>query len=118
MPNSTLILDQTTWDLLADNSGNIAVATVPYSYAQDSASAIRTFLGEVYYDTTQGVPYFENIFGKAPPISLMKAYFAEAALTVPGVEKAQAFITEWKNRKVTGQVQIMDEDGNTAAAGF
>ncbi|BCH11929.1 hypothetical protein MesoLj131c_61870 [Mesorhizobium sp. 131-3-5] len=114
----TLLLTTDTWDLVADTSGNIAVADDAYSLAQDAASAIRLFQGELYYDTTQGIPYFEQILGRAPPISLMKAYFNRAALTVPGVVKAQTFIQSWTDRAITGQVQVTDADGNTTAAGF
>ncbi|HEY0120663.1 MAG TPA: hypothetical protein VGC14_02690 [Rhizobium sp.] len=115
---STLLLDTDLWDLAVDTSGNIAVASEPYALAQDAASAIRTFEGEVFYDTTLGIPYFSQILGYAPPISLMKAYFNEAALTVDGVVTSKCFITSWDNRVVTGQVQITDEDGNVSAAGF
>ena len=115
---STLLLDVDTWDLVVDNSGNIAKAAAPYALAQDAASAIRLFAGELYFDTSQGIPYFEQILGHYPPISLLKAYFDEQALTVPGVVKAQSFITFWSGRIIRGQVQIMDELGNVSAAGF
>lgn len=115
---STLLLDTVAWDLTVDTARNIAVATEPYAQAQDAASAIRTFDGEVYYDTTLGIPYFQQVFGYSPPTSLMKAYFNSTALTVPGVIKSQSFITSWENRMVTGQVQIMNEDGQVSAIGF
>ncbi len=115
---STLLLDTVKWDLALDISGNIAVATEPYSQAQDAASAIRTVEGEVYYDTTQGIPYFEEILGYTPPVSLIKTYVTAAALTVPGVVAAQCFITDWSNRKVSGQVQIKNSSGVITATGF
>jgi hypothetical protein len=114
----TLLLDTVAWDLTVDTANNIAVASDPYSMAQDAASAIRTFAGEVYYNTQLGVPYFSQILGYAPPIGLMKANFNEAALTVPGVVTSKCFITSWDNRVVTGQVQITDTSGTTSAAGF
>lgn len=114
----SLLLDVETWDLAIDTSGNIAVASNPYAMAQDAACAIRLFQGELYFDTRPGIPYFQQILGHAPPISLMKAYFVRAALTVPGVVKARAFILEWTNRVVRGQVQITDENGTTSAASF
>jgi len=114
----TLLLDVSTWDLVLDVNGNIAVASDPYSLAQDAASAIKTFLGEVYYDTTLGVPYFQQILGQAPNIALMKAKFAEAATTVPGVASATVFISSIQGRTITGQVQIESTDGQTAAANF
>lgn len=114
----TLLLDIDTWDLTLDVAGNIAVAEAPYALAQDAASAIRTFSGEVYFNTTLGIPYFQQILGQTPPLSLMKYYFNQAALTVPNVASAVCFFTGWTDRKVSGQVQITDDDGNLSAAGF
>ena len=108
---NTLLLDQTTLDLVIDSAGNIAMAAPPYALAQDVASAIRLFLGELWFDTTQGVPYFENILGQMPPASALKSYIAKAALTVPGVKKAQLSIQSLANRTVTGSLQFIDELG-------
>lgn len=116
--SATLLLDTVAWDLVLDTNGNIALASEPYSIAQDAASAIRLFQGELWYDTTQGVPYFSEILGKLPPIPLMKALFVAAAKTAPGVVSAVCFLTSITDRKVTGQIQIADENGQTAAASF
>lgn len=115
---STIYLDPQTWDLALDASGNIALATAPYSIAQDAASAIRTFLGECYYDTTLGVPYWTQILGHFPSLDVMKAAFASAALKVPGVVSATVYITGADGRNITGQVQITDSNGTVSAAGF
>lgn len=114
----SLLLDQTTWDLAIDTAGNIAVASDPYAMAQDAANACRLFAGELYYQTSLGIPYFEQILGQSPPISLVKEYLVRAALRVPGVVSAQVFISEWTDRVLSGQVQIVDGNGNTSAAGF
>lgn len=115
---STLLLDQTAWDLVLDASGNIAVATNPYALAQDAASAIRLFLGELWYDTTLGVPYFSAILGRAPPLALLKAKLVSVALTVPGVTTADVFISSVSARSVRGQVHVTDVAGTPAAAVF
>lgn len=114
----TLLLDTQAWDLVIDLDGNIALASDPYSLAQDAASAIRLFQGELWFDTTQGVPYFSDILGQAPNIALMKSLFAKAALTVPGVTAARVFISGINGRRVTGQVQITDVTGGIQAANF
>lgn len=114
----TLFLDPNAWDLTIDASGNIAVADDPYSLAQDAASAVKLFLGELWFDTTQGVPYFEQLFGKPPNISLIKAKFETAALTVPDVTAAEVFVTSIVGRNVSGQVQVTDAAGTTTAANF
>jgi hypothetical protein len=90
----TIILDQSEWDLVADSNGNIAIAEPPYAVAQDVASAIRTFKGELWYNQTKGVPYFQEILGTLPPPSLFRGYIEDAALSVPGVVAAQCQILD------------------------
>lgn len=115
----TLLLDIEAWDLVLDVYGNIAVATEPYQLAQDAASAIKLFEGELWYDTVPGVPYWTTILGQSPPpLSLIKSEFVKAALTVPGVVAAQVFVTSVSNRGVGGQVQVTDRNGVITAAGF
>ena len=115
---NTLLLDTASWDLVVDANGNIAAASAPYALAQDAASSIRTFAGEVFYDTTRGVPYFSQILGQFPPLAFIKAQFEAAALKVPGVTAAKCLFTGFANRNLSGQVQITDATGNTSAAGF
>ena len=112
---NTLLLDVGIWDLVLDASGNIAQASAPYALAQDVASACRTVLGEVYYNTTLGVNFFGLIFGKTPPTSVFQSMFVAAALTVPGVVAAKCVISSYDQtaRKVTGQVQFTDSTGLT-----
>ena len=115
---STLLLDRSAWDLTLDASGNIAVASEPYSLAQDAASAIKLFLGEYYWDTTIGVPYAE-ILGASPPLALVKQALVDAAETVPDASSAQVFITQVTDRLVAGQVQVTSKTtGQTSAADF
>lgn len=118
---STLLLDVTLWDLVADAAGNIAVAANPYALAQDVASALRTVLGEVWFDDTLGIPYLvggnptAQILGNTPPLTVFKAYMVNAALTVPGVVSAVCVVESFdtSTRQVVGQVQFTDDTGNT-----
>lgn len=116
---ATILLDTVAWDLVLDVNGNIAVAREPYSLAQDAASAIKTFLGEVYFDTTIGIPYLTAILGKSPSLTLLKAQFEAAALTVPDVASAQCFIAAITDRELSGQVQVTSAStGQVSAANF
>ncbi|HEY1441394.1 MAG TPA: hypothetical protein VGF65_11260 [Mycobacterium sp.] len=114
----TLLLDPVTWDLCLDANGNLAVASDPYSVAQDVASACRLFIGELWFNTTKGIRYFEDILGKRPPLSLIKAALNNAALTVPTVATAQSFIQANNDREVTGQVQVTTTTGGTVLVTF
>lgn len=114
----TLLLDQNAWDLVIDSAGNIAVASEPYALAQDVASAIRLFKSELWYNQNNGIPYFENVLGHLPPVSLLAQYVEEAAMSVQGVVSAQLVITDRTNREVQGQVQFIDENGVLNAVKF
>ena len=110
---NTLLLDQVTWDLCLDVNGNIAMAQNPYALAQDTASAVRLFQGEAWYDTAQGVPYFDQVLGQSPPLLVVKKLLETAALTVPEIVAAKAFISSLKDRVLSGQIQVTDAAGAT-----
>lgn len=112
-PFSTLLLDQGSWDLVLDAFGNIAIAAPPYALAQDVSSAIRTFLGEVYYNTALGVQYFGKILGKNPPLSFIVAQIEAAALSVAGVVSAVCTISSVSGRAISGQVEFTDVNNTT-----
>ena len=109
----TLLLATDTWDLITDANGNIAMASSPYAIAQDVASAVKTFSGELWFDTRQGIPYFSNVLGKRPSMQYLKAQIEAAAMTVPEVVSARCLIVGFKNRAITGQIQIIDTAGTT-----
>lgn len=124
---STLFLNPATWDLTLDVNNNIAVAPEPYALAQDAASGIKTFLGEVYFDKTIGVPWLQQILGpppgapSPPPLALIKQQLVNAAVAAnPDIASAQVFISSLNpaTRKCQGQVQIVSVTGQTAAASF
>lgn len=114
----TLLLERDAWDLCLTANRSIATCTGPYARAQDAASACRLFLAELWYDKRQGVPYFQTVLGHFPPLSLLRSQLEGAALTVPGVLTAKCFISGFKDRTVTGQVQITTADGTTSVAAF
>lgn len=111
---ATAFLSPVTWDFALDANGDLAMAQPPYAVAQDVASAVRTFLGECWYDTTQGVPYWQQILGESPPLSLVKSLIETQALTVPGVVSAVMFVSSFKGRDFIGQLQVTDSTGATA----
>lgn len=109
---NTLLLDA-NWDLSVTSAGNIAVAKGKYAIAQDVASICRVFATEVWYDITQGIPYFERVLGYLPSLQFLKSRYIAAAVQVPGVASVKIFLTgPGKNREVGGQIQITDQNGD------
>lgn len=115
---STLKLDPQTWDLTVDALGDIAVDSTSYAVAQDVASAVQTVQGELYFDTTQGIPYRTQVWGQNYVPQLVKAFIEKAALTVPGVKEALATIDLSKSRVLTGDIRVIDENGEALNAHF
>jgi hypothetical protein len=121
-PFNTLFLDVAAWDLVADASGNIAMAAPPYALTQDVASACRTFFGEVYYDTSLGFPSLGKapptneaaaLLGRTPALNVLQGALAAAALTVPWVATAVCVISSFLGRVAQGQVQFTTQGGQT-----
>ena len=108
-----MLLQQGAWDLCVDAAGNMAVAQPPYATAQDVCSAIRTFLGDCWYDTSLGVQYRPGILGTKPSLAFVRAQMEAAALSVPGVVSAICILQAVSGRQITGQVQFTDVNGVT-----
>lgn len=119
--HSTWLLSWNSEDTCLDAAGNIAVATGPYAVAQDVATQLSTFLGECWYDTSQGVPYWQQIFGgkqnpsgALPPASLIASLLEAQALLVPDVATATCTIAGIdSDRSVIGQMLITLTDDTT-----
>lgn len=118
----TLALDTAAWDLSCDAYGNwrtVGDATPQTDLtgpgmrlAQDVATQCLSWRGEVYYDTTQGVPY-DTILGAAPNMTVVNDAFNREALKTAGCVQAVAnFTFSSKTRGVTGVLAVTDFAGN------
>ena len=116
---NTLLLDRTTWDLLPDASGNVAVASGSYAICQNVSSAIRVFSGECYYNTATGLPYRQHILAhtQAAPVFRMQA--EQVAGAVAGVTAAKCVLTGISaNRQLSGYVLVSTTLGDVQHVGF
>ena len=75
----SFLLDTEGWDLSLDETGSIARTENPYAVAQDAACACSTFLGECWYDTSLGIPYYQRILGHWPGTQLINTKLASEA---------------------------------------
>lgn len=111
----TLYLDPTSWDLVLDANGGIAMANAPYAAAQDVASSCRLWTGEYIYDITRGIPYEKYILGYMPPRNIFISWLTNESITVPDVSTATPVLA-YNNgtRDIYGQIQVTLTDGTTA----
>ncbi|GAN70682.1 MULTISPECIES: hypothetical protein [Acetobacter] len=116
---NTLLLDRTTWDLLPDASGNMAVATGSYAICQNVASAIRVFAGECYYNTGIGLPYRQHILARTQAAPVFRLQAEQAASAVAGVAAARCVLTGLgANRQLSGAIVVSTTSGDVQHVGF
>lgn len=75
----------TDGDLELDDNNDLIFVEGLEAIAQDVSVRLRTYLGEWFLDTRQGLPYFQRILGEKPRIGVLKALFGEAILLTPGI---------------------------------
>ena len=109
----TTLLDLDAWDWVLDANGELAVASEPYSTAQDVASRLGCVQGECLSDASAGLPLFDLITANPPPTQFIGALMEEQALSVPGVESATAQDVEISGGVLTGRVIITASAGQT-----
>lgn len=112
------------WDLDLDDQGNLAsvgdattrdVQTGPgMRLAQDVATRLRAWRGEVWFDMTQGIDYLRYL-GLAPAVVQLRADYQSEALLVPLCATALADLDLTRpTRQVGGTIFLSDLDGYTA----
>jgi len=119
----TLALDTSLWDLSVDSQGNLRTVgdATPQNdltgpgmrLAQDVATRVQAWLGEVYFDTTQGINY-PVYLGGPPNLSLLQSVFNTEALNVPlcASALAQFTFTAGSSRRIGGVLNVSDIAGN------
>ena len=83
--------EQTDDGDLAITNNAFALVTGPEEIRQRVTQRIRTFLGEWFLDYTVGVPYFQDIFVKAPDEDKVSAVLKNEILGTLGVLELLTF---------------------------
>lgn len=123
MANDTLALTA-EWDLGLDDQANLGTfgnatngspQTGPgMRLAQDVATRLRAWRGEVWFDTSQGIDY-PRYLGQAPSVIQLRADYQSEALLVPLCATALADLDLVRStRAVGGTLFLSDMTGYTA----
>ncbi|VEB99922.1 Uncharacterised protein [Cedecea lapagei] len=119
MITKSFLLDVDSWDLSLDAAGNIASTQNPYAVAQDAACSCSTFLGEAWYDTTLGLPYYERILGHWPGSQLINTKMATEAKKLPYVQDAFCTVTISNgDRAASGVMTLTDTNNQQSTINF
>lgn len=127
MANDTLALTA-DWDLDLDDQGSLRTfgdatpsrnaqidQTGPgMRLAQDVATRLRAWRGEVWFDVNQGIDYVRYL-GEAPAVVQLSADYQAEALQVPECNTALADLTlATIGRTLTGTLYLTDLTGYAA----
>lgn len=84
-------LDPTTNDLYLESSGDLAVVEDAHAVGQHVRQRLKTFRGEWFLDTTAGVPWLDQILGKAYDPALAEAVVKAEILNTHSVVEITTF---------------------------
>lgn len=81
---SDLLQDINTRELIIENA-DLVLCTGVDRARQFLAQRLAAFRGEWVFDLDEGVPYFENVFVKAPDPVILEGIFKDRILSTPGI---------------------------------
>ena len=84
-------IDQATNDLFLTAAGNLATVTDAEAVGQHARQRLSTFSREWFLDTTAGVPWLDQILGKAYDPALAESVVKAEILNTDGVTEITSF---------------------------
>ena len=108
----TLALDN-SWDITVDSLGNLATLSDNERLAQDVASSVRVFKGELPFDIERGVEYNNPDLNR----ETLNYEMNEQAKLIDGVAESVVLFEELSNRTLKPVIYITNEQGNQITVG-
>lgn len=108
----TLALDN-SWDVFVDSIGNLATIDENARLAQDVASSVRVFKGELPFDIERGVNYDKPDENR----ETLNYEMNEQARLVEGVADSVVIFEELKDRTLKPVIYVTNEEGQQIGIG-
>lgn len=114
-----LSLDNATWDLHLEATGNIATVgetDFPSLLSQRIKHRLQTFKGECFLDREIGVPYYNEILKKNPDLGRIRSLLSSVISEVDGVDKILSLDLSFdrKTRITYVTFRVLGNDGSIA----
>ena len=107
------------WDLQLGSDGSLKMLSGAAGIAQNVACACRCFQGGCYFYQSYGIAWFNDALAKKFQRTLIASRIMETSLAVQGVAEVKSVTIDGldsESRIVTGDVQIVTEEGENVAA--
>ena len=109
-----ILLDAFTNDIVFNNTIPTATPTIQDDLAQRLKIKLQTFQGEGFLDTSIGIPYFQQIFGKGRKKATIDAIFNAAILSEANVNRIISYHSEISTaRQLSVTFTVQDTTGAT-----
>jgi len=86
-------------DIYLNAQGNISLSYDLQAVLQGCAQAAQTVLGEIIFNTNQGIPFFQTIWEGIPNVQQYTAALRVAFLNVPNVVEVVSLMTQQVNNE-------------------
>lgn len=97
-------------DIFIEN-GNLALVEGEKAIANVAKNRACTLQGEHQYDLSEGIPYFDVLFGFRPNIDLFKFFLQREFLKVDNVHAIQSLETNIEGDKLTYTAELQTTEG-------
>lgn len=113
-----LKLNDSTWDCVFINgplTREGITSPLTETVAQRLKILLLTFMGEWFWDTTYGVPYFQSMLGRKVTKERVDLIFNQKILEEPGVREILTFDSTFNNRVYSLTFSVRVTDGTITA---
>lgn len=99
-------------------NGQLTLIEGDEAVAQSIKVRLQFFKGEWFLDTRQGIPYFEEVYIKAPKLNVLRSIFRATLLGTPGVDSVDslALSVDVATRKLTVSFVVVLDTGATLSS--
>ena len=113
-----LKLNDSTWDCVFINgplTKEGITSPLTETVAQRLKILLLTFMGEWFWDTTYGIPYYQSILGRKTTKERVDLIYNQKILSEPGVREIITFDSTLKNRVYSLTFSVRVTDGTITA---
>lgn len=109
----TWALKDDSWDLYVDQVGNLATVSGNLRLAQDVASSVRVFKGELPLDIERGVEYNKPDTNR----QILNDQMNKQARMINGVRNSVVVFEELRDRRLKTVVYVTNTEGEQVVVG-
>lgn len=96
-------------DIYIQPNGNLSLVSGQTAVEFGCASAAKAQLGEMIYNTTQGIPNFQAVWIGSPNLAIFEAYLRNTLLNVEGVTAIESLTVAYANNVLSYIAEIQTQ---------